>query len=406
MAANFYGNPSSDFILVAVTGTDGKTSTCFLAEAAFKASGLKSGLIGTVYCRFNNTEKKSNLTTPDSITLQQMLKEMKKKGIEAVVMEASSHSLDQKRVEGCHFDIAVFTRMERDHLDYHRTFDAYFDAKKLLFTHFLSRSIKRKGALFNADDPLIKKFAQSRFNFRKLLFSLKKGGGEIFPIFFESDLKGIRAELSVDGETVEVRSRLLGENNLYNIMAVLGTAKLLDIDLGKACVGIEKLQKIPGRLEKVETGENFNVIIDYSHTPASVEKALLTLRPMTKGRLIIVMGCGGDRDKGKRPLMGKAAYTGADVIYVTSDNPRTEDPSGIIDDILAGISELKKEWRQKHVHVIEDRKEAIFHAIKSAQKDDMILIAGKGHEDFQITGTRKIHFSDAEVVREALGIEE
>ncbi|MBI2609368.1 MAG: UDP-N-acetylmuramoyl-L-alanyl-D-glutamate--2,6-diaminopimelate ligase [Deltaproteobacteria bacterium] len=407
LACRFYENPSLKVPVIGITGTNGKTTITYLIESILKENGLKPAVIGTVNYRFQEKTWNATHTTPQSLDLQRLLSQFVEMGATHIIMEVSSHALSQRRVEGVHFDVAVFTNLTRDHLDYHKTFEEYYVAKKSFFTDYLKNSKKKnKASIINGDDS----YGQ------KLLLSLDgrgQGEGEVSLLSFglhsekalfqahirEMNVYGTKAFIKTPRWSAEIKTNLVGEHNLSNIVAALCAASHLKISQEKILRGIENLKNIPGRLEKVEAQDGPQVFVDYAHTDDALKnvlKALHDLKP--QGKIITVFGCGGDRDKTKRPLMGKVAQENSDVIFVTSDNPRTEDPLSIIEDIKKGLT------LNSSVMIEADRTQAIYKAISLAKKEDVVLIAGKGHEDYQILGTQKIHFDDREKALECLSL--
>jgi UDP-N-acetylmuramoyl-L-alanyl-D-glutamate--2,6-diaminopimelate ligase len=403
LAAKVHGNPSQGMLMVAVTGTAGKTTTTYLLESILKASGRRVGLIGTVNFRFEGTVLPSTHTTPGALELQRLLSEMRGKGCDAVVMEVSSHALKQHRVGSIVFDAMVFSNLTPEHLDFHPDMDDYFASKARLFTELASESLqagKNPFGAVNGDDEWG----------RKLLGLLKAKG----PKGLRYEAYGIDngLKLSLDGIRGQVRgvaidSPLIGRFNAYNILAAVTAALGLGLDPKAIAEGVRSLRSVPGRVEAVPNSKGIRVLVDYAHKSDALSKVLETLRQAIResgesSRLITVFGCGGDRDRKKRPVMGKIAVDHSDHVFVTSDNPRTENPDSIIGEILSGIPDRSR------CTVEADRRSAIHAAIRMARKGDLILIAGKGHEDYQILsdgkgGTRKIHFDDREVAAEALG---
>ncbi|MCX7983793.1 MAG: UDP-N-acetylmuramoyl-L-alanyl-D-glutamate--2,6-diaminopimelate ligase [Bacteroidetes bacterium] len=394
IAANFYGHPADQLTIVGVTGTNGKTTTSNLVRAILEKSGKPCGLIGTIEYRIGTMVYPSTHTTPESLELQQMFSEMVKAGCAAVSMEVSSHALDQRRVEGIHFAGAIFSNLTQDHLDYHGTMENYFIAKKKLFDNLSSSAV----AVVNRDDAYGERIiADCRA--RKVFYSLQR----------DADVVGTIVELSLEGTTIEikagkeqflVRTPLIGRFNAYNVVSAVSVALALGIRVEDIQAGIEAMKSVRGRFESLRSKKGWMAVIDYAHTPDALEKCLRTIREVMpsneRGRIITVFGAGGDRDKTKRPLMGKVAGLLSDMVIVTSDNPRSENPEAIIDDICRGIPPKTNVCREV------DRRKAIETAVKIAQKGDIVLIAGKGHEDYQIIGTERRHFSDKEVVESLL----
>jgi len=408
VAANFYSHPSHAMTMIAVTGTSGKTTTTYLIESIFKALGDDVGVIGTINIRANGKVLPSNLTTPGPVELQKTLAEMHAQGVHAVVMEVSSHALKQKRAAYIAFDAMVFTNLSQEHLDFHTDMDDYFAAKALLFTdlaHYSIHAGKRPFAAINADDEYGKRLIEviEKQNFPELWFAR-------FGMDPSNDLSGKNLKVKFEGISGEsgglrVQSPLTGRFNAYNILGALAVAQGLHLDPQATEEGLRVLEVVPGRLERVmDPKRGIHVLVDYAHKPDALEKVLRTLHDVKgTGRLITVFGCGGDRDRTKRPVMGRHAVTISDHVFITSDNPRTEKPDAIIGEILEGTKGFS------NFTVEPDRAKAIHAAVKFARPGDMILIAGKGHEDYQIiadtsvpSGTRKIHFDDREVALDAL----
>jgi len=385
VASAFYGRPSEAMLMVGITGTNGKTTTTYLLERVFAASGLRSGVVGTTGIRIDGEPVGYDRTTPEATDLQRTLAEMVERGVRAVAMEVSSHGLHQHRVDGTRYRCAVFTNLSQDHLDYHGSLDEYLHAKARLFTPAMSDS-----AAINADSP----------EGRSLL-----GSGLPTVTYGLAEDAGIRATDVHVGATglrfrvgdLEVRSRLRGAFNVHNCLAALAAARQVGIPDAASVEGIAALPGVPGRLEPVEAGQPFEVLVDYAHTPDSLDNVLRAARPLATGKVIAVFGCGGDRDRGKRPLMGEAATRLADLTIVTSDNPRSEDPLAIIGEIEPGAV------RGGGDHVVEpDRRAAIRLALGRASSGDVVVIAGKGHETGQEFADRTIPFDDRLVAREEL----
>ena len=395
IASNFYKSPSSKMKLVGITGTNGKTTISYLLEAIWMESDINSGVIGTVENRYMNKVFESNLTTPDPVKLTKMLSDMQKGGVENVAIEVSSHALDLKRVDGCDFDAAIFTNLTQDHLDYHGSLEDYFFAKKRLFTEVLVKSNKKeKYSIINIDDT----FGQELFDEisgQKISYSIKNRESDIYPEKFELSSKGISATIKTPRGRFILKSKLVGEHNLYNLMAAAGTAILTGSTIESVEKAFNNISQIPGRLESIKNELGINVLVDYAHTPDALKNVLGSLRPITIKDIITVVGCGGDRDKKKRPIMGKIGAELSDQLIITSDNPRTENAELIIEDIVKGIDKKLTEKTK----TITDREKAISYAIDKANPGDTVLIAGKGHEDYQIVGEEKFHFDDREVAR-------
>jgi UDP-N-acetylmuramoyl-L-alanyl-D-glutamate--2,6-diaminopimelate ligase len=391
-AANFYGDPSMDLTVVGITGTKGKTTLTYLLESIFQKAGLQTGVIGTINYRWANMIQAAPRTTPEAVDLQRMMREMLERGVTHCLVEVSSHALDLKRVWGVHFDIAVFTNLSAEHLDYHPSMEDYFEAKKRLF--FLNA--KKRTAVVNLDDPWGNRL-MTELPLNTISFGLEPAAIVRAELFRFSET-GIKAEVDYPSGQMKICSALMGKHNLYNILAAVATGLALNIPATAIKEGISALKTIPGRLEKVENTLGFHVFIDYAHTDQAMRSLLEAIRGLTSSRILLVFGAGGDRDKSKRPRMGEVAANFADQIFITSDNPRSEDPRAIIADIERGfISKGAKNYR-----IIPDRKEAIAAALAEAGKGDYVLIVGKGHEDYQIFKDRTIHFDDIEVVRSIL----
>ncbi len=403
LAASFYGFPARDMTLVGITGTNGKTTCAYLVDAVLQAAGFKTGLIGTVSYRFGDVERGASHTTPDAVQLQALLAEMREVGVTHVVMEVSSHALAQKRVAGLVFAVALFTNLSRDHLDYHQNMAEYFEVKQKLFTEFL------------APDGVGVVVADGDNGFGdKLVGVLSRNGVETIVCGKKKDvsygnvhlsLEGIQVDIDLMGQPTLVTSPLVGEFNLQNILGTMGVGKALGIETKAIVQGIKSGNGAPGRMEQVVISEATHpaLFVDYAHTPDALEKVLATLKGLTKKRVIVVFGCGGDRDAGKRPLMGWAAETGADISIATSDNPRSEDPLAILEAIEGGMRDAggKKctepsdlAGHEKGYFIIESRGKAIACAVGLAEKDDVVLISGKGHEDYQETQSGRAYFDD------------
>jgi UDP-N-acetylmuramoyl-L-alanyl-D-glutamate--2,6-diaminopimelate ligase len=400
VSANFFRHPTDELTLVGITGTNGKTTITYLLESIWKHEHKKSGVIGTIDYRFGNIIKQSSMTTPESLDLMAMFREMKDEGVQAVAMEVSSHAIDKNRVAGCEFDAAVFTNLTQDHLDYHESMEEYFNVKKRLFTDFLNESAKEdKFSVINIDDPYGERLASVAPG-EVVTFSNRNPNAAVFASSSTITEHGIEADVKTPGGEVTIKSTLFGEHNLSNILAAVATACSLGSSIGAVEKGVSAISSVPGRLESVTNTRGFNVLVDYAHTPDALKNVLLAAKPLTAGNLILVFGCGGDRDNAKRPLMGKIGKELSDVLFITSDNPRTEDPEIILDHIEKGVAEAGQE--EKPYYRIADRAEAIKLAVKSARKNDTVLIAGKGHEDYQIIGTTKYPFDDRRVAEESL----
>ncbi|MCJ7595000.1 MAG: UDP-N-acetylmuramoyl-L-alanyl-D-glutamate--2,6-diaminopimelate ligase [Desulfobacterales bacterium] len=410
LAVQFYDRPFTGLRLIGITGTNGKTTTSYLLESILAASGAKPGVLGTINYRFSGKNTPAPVTTPESLDLMRLIREMADGGATDVIMEVSSHALDQRRTEDCPFRAAIFTNISRDHLDYHKNMDAYFRAKSRLF-----QGLERGGpgeephAIINIDDPKGKDLV-GLTRARVLTYGLGKKA-DVRADSIHRETGGMRARLITPVGEQPIRSSLIGEFNVYNIMAAAGAAISLGIPLDKVAQGIAQLKTVPGRLEPVENRKGIIVVVDYAHTPDALLKALEALKPYAEGRLITVFGCGGDRDKGKREVMGLVAGEHSDLVFITSDNPRSEDPSEIVKEIEKGTRKSgleKREWAGRPrvldsgYFVEVDRREAIRRALSTAEKRDVVLIAGKGHEDYQIVGSERRHFDDREEAAQAV----
>jgi UDP-N-acetylmuramoyl-L-alanyl-D-glutamate--2,6-diaminopimelate ligase len=394
LAATFYGYPGQKLKLVGVTGTNGKTTTSHLVEYFLQLANLPTALMGTLYTRWNGFVQTAVHTTPFAVELQQQLATAVDAGNEYGVMEVSSHALAQGRVMGCQFEVGVFSNLTQDHLDFHRDMEDYFAAKALLF----SPQYLKGRAIINADDAYGKRLIASLNSQKVWSYSVDDSTASLWMSDLNYQPNGVSGTLHTPKGEVAFRSPLVGQYNLENLLAAVGAVLQLGLDLQLVASAIPEFPGVPGRMERVQIiqEQDISVIVDYAHTPDSLENLLKASRPFIPGKMICVFGCGGDRDRTKRPKMGRIAAELADVAVVTSDNPRTEDPERILQDILAGIPETVKPI------VICDRATAIRTAILQAQPGDGVLLAGKGHEDYQILGTEKIHFDDREHAREAL----
>ncbi len=392
LSSRFYDFPSRRLRLVGITGTNGKTSITYLVRSILKQDKKKVGLIGTIAYWIDEQKLDAPNTTPESLDLQRMFSRMSEQGISAAVMEVSSHALVMHRVDGTEFDVAVFTNLNHEHLDFHKTMDAYRKAKGLLF-----KKIKEDGGIsvINRDDPQWKYFYDLTEN-QSWTYSLNDSQADFYAKNYRCTPQGSVIDMGTPHGEMTLNTKLIGETNVYNTLASVAVGFALKIDPQIIKLGLESANVVPGRMESIQAGQTFNLWIDYGHTPHAFEFLLKTARKMTQGKLLFLFGCGGDRDQGKRPLMGKVASRYADRIFLTEDNPRNEDPRKIIEQIIQGIEDVGK------VDVIIDRKEGIRKAIETAQPGDTLILAGKGHEEYQIIGNRKIHFSDKETVLELL----
>jgi UDP-N-acetylmuramoyl-L-alanyl-D-glutamate--2,6-diaminopimelate ligase len=400
MVPFFYDYPGRKMRMIGVTGTNGKTTTTHIIGHVLRQAGYHVGIIGTIHILMDDEEFPIHNTTPDVVDLQEILARMYEYGITHVVMEVSSHALAMNRVAGCEYDTAVFTNLTQDHLDYHKTFENYLAAKAKLFQSLTAAGNMKTGktAIVNCDDPYgadIIKVCQCPV----LTYSVESNG----------DLRGTRLQVNLKDSSFDVTGpfgsvslhmKMTGLFNVYNTLAAIGAAYAEHVPTQVIEDAVQTFHSVPGRFELVEAGQDFAVVVDYSHTPDSLEKALTTARAMKPRKILAVFGCGGDRDRTKRPIMGKIAAVHADIPIVTSDNPRTEDPDSIVAEVEAGVKAGLQPGQ--HHEVICDRRQAIHRAIELAQPGDIVLIAGKGHETYQILKDKTIHFDDREVAREAL----
>jgi UDP-N-acetylmuramyl-tripeptide synthetase len=400
LSSKFYDDPTNDIKISAVTGTNGKTTVTYLIESIWKGENQIAGVIGTINYRFGQTQYPSALTTPLSKELQQLFSQMRESGVQNVVVEASSHALDKKRLDYTNLDSAVFTNLTQDHLDYHKDFSSYFNAKKRLFSDILNDSGKTdKYAVSNYDDPYGKTMTED-FRGEKVYYSVDNPEAHFYARNIEITTKGIKAEVVTPDGTMEINSELLGRHNLSNILAAIAGTMVSGACKDSIKNGIASLKNVPGRLERMENSKGINIFVDYAHTPDALGNVLKSIKSLCIGRLIVVFGCGGDRDTKKRPIMGSFAAKLADIVIVTSDNPRTEDPEKIIFDIEKGIKEVL--GSDSKYFKITNRYKAILRAVQISEENDTVLIAGKGHEDYQIVGDEKIHFDDREMCSKAL----
>ncbi len=393
LAARFHGRPTEKLNVVGVTGTKGKSTTTYLIRSIFEAAGERAGLLGTIQYAIAGRVVPSPLTTPPADELQKFFAEMAAAGCRSAAMEVSSIALDQRRTHALHFAAAVFTNLQRDHLDYHGTPEAYRDAKARLFEDLPAKGV----AAINADDPAAGFFA-AKTKARVVRYGLESPA-DVSGTLEEMTFQGLKLRVKFGGEEMALASRLLGRHNAHNILAACATAWAMGYDFDHIKAGVESLAAVPGRLESVDAGQPFLVLVDYAHTEESLRNVLGSLRRLRAGgggRILVVFGCGGDRDRGKRPLMGRAVEDLSDFFIVTSDNPRTEDPLAIIREVESGIENHSRYLAEP------DRRAAIKIALGMARRDDIVLIAGKGHETYQIVGRETKEFDDRVVAREIL----
>ena len=393
----FFDDPAAEIVLVGVTGTNGKTSTSFLLQSILHKAIGPTGIIGTVGFGAEDALQAATHTTPATVDLYRIIADFRRRGCRSVVMEVSSHAADQGRIAGLEFDVAVFTNITRDHLDYHETMDRYIAAKEaFVATIDTPGRAKVPGVLaYNRDDETVAMVA-GRFGGSILSFGFT-GAADVRGRDLKADMSGTRFTLEAGGERIDVDLALLGRFSAYNALAAAAAARALRVPPADIKTGLETARMVPGRFQIVSTGRGPVVVVDYAHTPDALENLLTFCRELGPGRIVTVFGCGGDRDRGKRPLMGRIACGLSDIVYVTNDNPRSEDPQAIIVEILEGTKGSKTP-----LHVTEDRREAIQSAVREAGAGDMVVLAGKGHERVQIVGERRLPFSDADEAREAI----
>ncbi|MED5020313.1 UDP-N-acetylmuramoyl-L-alanyl-D-glutamate--2,6-diaminopimelate ligase [Paenibacillus chibensis] len=402
MADAFFGSPSSHMKMIGVTGTNGKTTTTYLIEKMMNDHGVNTGLIGTIQMRYGGRTFPMSGTTPEALELQRSLDDMSAGGVQCCVMEVSSHALEQGRVKGTDFRTAIFTNLTQDHLDYHKSMEEYRAAKGLFFSRlgnkFSHQKNQRKYAVLNLDDEASQYFA-------------KVTAAEVITYGLDEKADVRASEISITAQgthfhvdtfkgSADIQLRMVGKFNVYNALAAITAGLLEGLELDSIKQSLESVPGVDGRVESVDEGQPFAVIVDYAHTPDGLENVLKTVNEFAKGRVITVFGCGGDRDRTKRPIMGKIAAKYSDMVMVTSDNPRTEDPDLILKDIEAGL--LEDSVSEDKYQLIVDRRAAIQKAIEMASPDDVVLIAGKGHETYQILGHTKHDFDDRIVAKEAI----
>ena len=402
ISAKFYDYPDKKLTIIGVTGTNGKTSITYMTESILKKLNIDIGVIGTISYRYANVVIDAPNTTPQSLDLYKMMSEMVKLNIKYLIMEVSSHSLVLGRVSGIEFDIAVFTNLTQDHLDFHKNMDNYFNAKKMLFSS-LSVNLKnnKKFAIINSDDFYGKKLLEdSTVTANKISYSTSSKKSSLFclakNILLNSTGSCFNMESSFGNATININQ--IGMHNIYNILAVFCICISIGLEFNKIVDCLKEISGAPGRLERVNGSKDFSVIVDYAHTDDALKNVLSAIKSLKPAKIITVFGCGGNRDKTKRPKMAKVACSMSDFVFITSDNPREENPDEIISDIEAGAKEINK----TNYKIVVDRKEAIKQAIIEARKNDVVLIAGKGHENYQIIGRTKIHFDDRETASEIL----
>ena len=390
---NFYNNPFKDITVIGITGTNGKGTTASIIGKILEGLGENVGVIGTLEIKLGDESLPTYFTTPEQLMLAQAFHRAREKGIKKIIMEVSSHSLIQHRVDLVHFDIAVFTNLTQDHLDFHKDMESYFKAKRTLFEK-VARYGKNKLMIINTDDYYGKRLIKEFSDFNPITYGIKEKSALVRAEDIKVRPSGTYFNLVIGDQKFPVNMKLLGEINIYNALGALGYIYGVNLPIEESIDILSQFSPIRGRMEKIDGGQPFTVIVDYAHTPDALERLLITSKTMGK-RLIVVFGCGGDRDKTKRPIMGNIATKLADLAIITSDNPRSEDPKEIINDIL-------REVQNSNYKVFEDRREAIYYAINSASNEDIVVIAGKGHETYQIFKDKTVHFDDREVALEAI----
>ncbi|MFH1760453.1 MAG: UDP-N-acetylmuramoyl-L-alanyl-D-glutamate--2,6-diaminopimelate ligase [bacterium] len=392
IARNFYKEPDKDINLVGITGTNGKTTVSYMVHKILQQIDEMTGMIGTIHHNICGNSIESKNTTPEAIDIYGMIDQIRKCNGEHLVMEVSSHALALKRVAGLKFNVAAFTNLSRDHMDFHKNEADYFECKSRLF----KENLKENGtAVINKDDAHGRILLAKQSN--ALTFGWEsRGKNDVYVRTCEYGRNFTKVTLGSPCGDLDIKTSLMGMHNIYNLMAGAACACALNVNPELIIKGLEELKCVPGRFESINAGQPYSIIVDYAHTPQALELLLKAAKEITRGRIICVFGCGGDRDMGKRSIMGKVVSSQADLVIVTSDNPRTEDPDSIINMVLEGVD------KDKSPIVIADRQEAIYKAVNSACPEDCVIIAGKGHEDYQIIGSKRIHFDDREVVKNAV----
>ncbi|NLB89531.1 MAG: UDP-N-acetylmuramoyl-L-alanyl-D-glutamate--2,6-diaminopimelate ligase, partial [Syntrophomonadaceae bacterium] len=394
IAANYYGSPSKNLRLIGVTGTNGKTSITHLIKAILEESGKKVGIMGTLYAKIGDREKNLNHTTPEALEIEEFMSAAIDEKTDYVVMEVSSHALDLHRVDEIDFNVAIFSNLSQDHLDYHQNMEQYRAAKLKLFK--MINSEENNFSLVNIDDSNAEYFI-NHANGNVLTYGIEESA-DVRAENINISLKGTSFVVKYQGLEFKVNMKLIGMFSVYNALAAIAFALKENVDPKIIKKALEKVSGVPGRFEQIDCGQEFSVIVDYAHTPDGLENILKTTKQIVENRIITVFGCGGDRDRTKRPLMGEIAAKYSDFCIVTSDNPRSEEPQAIIDDIVPGLNKVK----DSRYAIIVDRYEAIRHALYLAKKGDVVIIAGKGHENYQIIGDKVLDFDDRKVAREIL----
>lgn len=405
MAAAYYGDPSADMPVIAVTGTNGKTSTTYLLEAILKRAGYAPALFGTVEYRFNDRRIPATRTTPEAVDLLRLVAEFKSAGADALILEAASHALEQHRVDGLRIDLAVFTNLTPDHLDYHLDMESYFFSKRRLFSELIGQG----AGVINADDPFGRRLLAEN---RQWLAYGRERTAQVHPLTVTVGRDGIEGQFDCNGTELSIKSAMIGDFNVSNLLAAVAAAQALGIAPQSITEGIAAAPQVPGRLEKIDNPLGVLALVDYAHTSDALEQVLKTLTKLDYQRLICIFGCGGDRDRGKRPIMGATAVRYADLAILTSDNPRTENPLAILEQVRAGalqaggreLTEFQASSDKGFV-LAPERREAIEMGARLARPGDLLLVAGKGHENYQILGDRTVPFDDRDELRRVLKAE-
>jgi len=405
-AAEFYGNPTNDMKVVGVTGTNGKTTITYLLEAILNQADLSPAVVGTINYRYGSDLRQAPHTTPESHDLMKQISDFRQSGARSLVMEVSSHALDQCRADGVHFEVGVFTNLTPEHLDYHLDMERYFTSKCYLFKELLPRDNGR--AVINIDDAYGQRLAAM---LPGALTCGRDRKADVYPEDLDVSLKGICGQVVTPLGMVEIVSPLLGDFNVENLLCAIGAAVALGLSPQTISQGLALCAGVPGRLELIENDRDAVILVDYAHTGDALRRAIAAMQALAPQRILTVFGCGGDRDRSKRPVMAEVVARGSDIAIATSDNPRTEDPEQIINDVRSGLVRVYgREWSKgeaqsaedKGYVVIPDRAEAIQFAVNMLRSGDLLLVAGKGHEDYQVLGTGRIHFDDREELRKAL----
>jgi UDP-N-acetylmuramoyl-L-alanyl-D-glutamate--2,6-diaminopimelate ligase len=398
LAAAYFGHPSTRLTVVGITGTNGKTTTSYLVDALFRTMGMTTGLVGTIQYRVGGETLAAGQTTPEAPELQALLARMLESDVSGVTMEVSSHALALSRVDGIAFDVGVFTNLTQDHLDFHGTLESYRQAKARLFTLLAGSPKPRRRAVVNIDDPAGRSMVEG-LGLSVIPYGLAPDA-DVRPHEFISDLRGIRMRVETPAGACDLASPLVGDHNVINLLAACGVGVALGMTRSQIARGLESVVAVPGRFERIEAGQPFLVVVDYAHTPDALERVLTTARKLTRGRLEVVFGCGGDRDRTKRPVMGEIAARLSDRVWITSDNPRSEDPVAIMSAIEDGV---RRVWPGSERHaMIPERRAAIRDALETAHPGDVVVIAGKGHETYQIIGSALLPFDDRDVAAQIL----